>query len=148
MTDKITDKKSKGGRPSIYTDDIADLICECIAEGKSMVSIGKKPGMPKPRTVYRWIRENPEFRHNYENAKEDQADMFVEEMRDISLSADSDSVQVARLQIDVMKWTASKFKNKRYGDKLTTDNTNTTNLDNLSEEELDKKVKALINAAS
>tara|TARA_Y100000361_G_scaffold140337_1_gene144338 strand:+ start:326 stop:769 length:444 start_codon:yes stop_codon:yes gene_type:complete len=147
MSDK--DKvKSKGGRPTIFTDDVADLICEGIAEGKSMVSITKKNGMPKPRTVYRWIRENPVFRQNYENAKEDQADAFVEEMRDISLKADSDSVQVARLQIDVMKWTASKFKNKRYGDKLTTDNTNTTNLDNLSEEELDKKVKALINAAS
>jgi hypothetical protein len=136
--------KKKMGRPTLYSDELSDLICEGIAEGKSLKRICEGPNMPQPRAVYRWIRENPEFKHNYENAKEDQADAFVEEMRDTSLSADPENVQVARLQIDVMKWTASKFKQKRYGDKLQTDNTNRNlDVDSLTDEELDAKLRQL-----
>ena len=100
--------------------------------------------MPNPRSVYRWIREFPEFSLNYAYAKEDQADYMAEDILNIADSADSDNVQVARLQIDTRKWTASKFKQKRYGDKLQTDNVN-HNLDynDLSDDELDAQLARL-----
>ncbi len=136
--------KAKMGRPTDYTVEIADAVCDGIAIGKSLKTVCSPSSMPNPRSIYRWIREYPDFSRNYEFAKEDQADAMVEEMRDTSLSADSDNVQVARLQIDVMKWTASKFKQKRYGDKLQTDNVN-VNIEyaELSDDELDRKLSRL-----
>jgi len=138
--------KKKMGRPTKYTLELGDLICEQIASGKSLMRICENPDMPKPRTVYRWLREMDDFRHNYENAKEDQADAMVEEMLEIGNSADSENVQVARLQIDTRKWVASKFKSKRYGDKLQTENKSTVTLEGMSDEELDAKLNALKNA--
>jgi len=141
-----TKKKApaKMGRPTNYTPEIADKICEGIAKGNSLVRVCAPQKMPQPRTVYYWIRKFPDFARNYENAKEDQADFMVEEMMEIGNSADSDNVQVARLQIDTRKWVASKFKQKRYGDKLQTDNTN-HNLDyaDLSDDELDAAIARL-----
>ena len=69
---------------------------------------------------------------------------FMRSLATAGLSADPENVQVARLQIDVMKWTASKFKQKRYGDKLQTDNTNRNlDIDSLTDEELDAKLRQL-----
>lgn len=137
MARKLTDKqetdneKNLGGRPTLYTDDIADKLCESIAMGASMVKACEVEGMPAPRTVYKWLREKPEFLQNYEHAKEDQADLFAEEVVEISDNKDGDYVEIdgemrvvpeniqrSRLRVDARKWTASKFKTKRYGDKI------------------------------
>ena len=136
MPRKPTDKqetktKDVGGRPTLYTDDIADKLCEALAMGSSMVKACSEEGMPSPRTVYKWIREKEGFLQNYEKAKEDQADLFAEEVVEISDNAQGDyiavegvpqlvseNIQRSRLRVDARKWTASKFKTKRYGDKI------------------------------
>lgn len=136
MNRKLTEKqeakeKNLGGRPTLYTDEIADKLCESIAMGSSMVKACSAEGMPAPRTVYKWLREKEGFLQNYEHAKEDQADLFAEEVVEISDNAQGDYIEVegcpqlvseniqrSRLRVDARKWTASKFKSKRYGDKI------------------------------
>ena len=141
MTDK-SDKtqgeeavKNKGGRPSDYSLELSDLICERLASGESMRSIGRDDAMPMVRTMFRWLREKEEFRHQYEIAKEESADGLVEEMLEIADESsndymdkqlangetvrvlDTEHVQRSRLRIDVRKWSASKLKPKKYGEK-------------------------------
>lgn len=108
------EEKRPTGRPSDYTDSLGDKICAQITVGISLATICKEEGMPDPATVYRWMRVHESFRKNYEQAKSDQADYFVEEMMIIP---DTEvDVQRARLKVDTRKWAASKFKPKKYGD--------------------------------
>ena len=73
--------------------------------------------MPGLTTVYRWLRMNEGFRHQYAHAREDMADTFGDQILKI---ADDDSLtpESRRLRIDTRKWLASKLAPKRYGDKL------------------------------
>ena len=131
------------GRPSKYSDDLSDQICERLACGESMRSVSRDPKMPAMKTLFRWLREKEEFRQQYARAKEESADALVEDMLDIAdnqveqplivdgepvkvggkvvMVKDAVSVNHARLRVDTRKWAASKLKPKKYGDHLTTD---------------------------
>jgi len=119
-----------GGRPSDYTPEIADKICSQISDGKSLRTICKAASMPSVVTIFSWLRKHPEFVKQYETAKQEQSDMLVEEMLDISDDSASDyistehgekinteHVQRSRLRVDTRKWIASKLKPKKYGEK-------------------------------
>ncbi|ENS9609684.1 hypothetical protein GHA29_002198, partial [Neisseria gonorrhoeae] len=109
--------KRKLGRPTDYTKDMADKICEKIANGRSLRSICAEDGVPPMKTIYRWLEANEEFRHQYARAREKQADYFAEEIIEIADSAQAESAAVskAKLQIDARKWAASKIAPKKYG---------------------------------
>ena len=127
--------KNKGGRPSIYTQALADRICAELAVGKSMRTVLKMDGMPVMDTVFRWLREKPEFSEQYAKAKAEAADALVEEMIDIADSGTNDwmenndpnnpgyrvngeHIQRSRLRVDTRKWIAAKLKPRKYGEKL------------------------------
>ena len=120
-------EKNKGGRPSIYSQELTDIVCARIADGQSLRRISRDEGMPGLTTIFTWLREYPEFRDQYELAKASQADAMEDDMLDIAdmppaMTPDGkvDSADVAhmRLRIDTRKWIASKLKPKKYGDKI------------------------------
>lgn len=114
-------EQPKIGRPTKFTPELGDSICSKVMAGMPLVRICAEDDMPHPATVYRWFRENKEFCDNYARAKEDQADYFVEDILQIADMATNETVQVARLQVDTRKWAASKYKPKKYGDRLSTE---------------------------
>lgn len=139
--------KNKGGRPSIYSQELADRICSEIIEGYSLRTVCKPDDMPCVASVLKWLREKPEFLTQYEKAKEEQADALAEEMLDIADDGSNDwmektgkdgesigwqvngeHVQRSRLRLDTRKWIASKLKPKKYGDKITTEHTGEINI--------------------
>lgn len=123
----------KTGRPTKYSLELADKICERLAAGESMRSISRDPGMPACSSMFKWIREHEEFSVQYDKAKEESADALLEDMFDIADNANNDwmekhgesegymqngeAIQRSRLRVDVRKWAASKLKPKKYGDK-------------------------------
>jgi len=131
------------GRPTIYTPELADLICERLACGESMRSVCRDDSMPAMSSVFKWLRENSHFSEQYAKAKEESADALVEDMLDIAdnqvsqpvllegqpvvingevvKSIDGPSVQHAKLRVDTRKWAASKLKPKKYGEKIQQD---------------------------
>ena len=107
------------GRPSKYSQELADIICTRLACGESMRSVCLDKDMPAMPTVWRWIRERDEFRKQYDRAKHESADVHAEEMVDIA--DHGEDVARDRLRIDTRKWVASKLKPKKYGDKASLD---------------------------
>lgn len=126
------------GRPSIYTDELAEKICEQIATtSKSMKTICNELSI-NVMTVLNWLCEThdnyrPEFSKMYARAKEMQSDFLVEEIIEISDDSRNDLlftdewgnkvenkefVNRSRLRVDSRKWIASKLRPKKYGDKL------------------------------
>lgn len=105
-------------RPSDYTPETADAICELLADGDSLRKICSQDGMPNKSTVFRWLAANEEFRDQYARARESQADSYVDDITDIADTAKPEDAAVARLRIDARKWAAGKLRPKAYGDKL------------------------------
>lgn len=122
-------QKNKGGRPTKYTEKLADVICSLLAEGKSMRTVCAMDGMPAMSTVFEWLRKHEKFQEQYARAKEESADALIDEMVDIADQAETivrkgaekksgAYAQTQKLRIDTRKWIASKLKPKKYGDKL------------------------------
>lgn len=117
------------GRPTIFTQELADKICEQIILGKSLKSICEATDMPNASSVFKWIGENDEFSKKYAYACQERSEAMLEEILDISdegidvikQGAEKKSgalAQIVRLKVDTRKWYMSKMKPKKYGDKL------------------------------
>lgn len=111
---------NKGGRPSLYSEDLAERICAGIARGKSLVAVlDAGPDMPDYSTVMRWLDAHERFRDLYARARAAQADVLADEIVAIADSATgADDSQAKRLQIDARKWVAAKLKPRVYGDRV------------------------------
>ncbi len=105
------------GRPSKYTQELADELCERLSEGKSLRTVCEADDMPSKATVFSWLRTKPEFLDQYDRSKAEAADSLVDEILEISDDTSLET-QRARLQVDARKWVASKLKPKKYGDKM------------------------------
>lgn len=104
------------GRPSEFTPEIANDICERLAEGESLRTICQDDDMPSRSTVRLWRSGNAEFSAQYTHARECQAETYAEKIVDDALVATD--AALGRLRMDALKWAASKLAPKKYGDKI------------------------------
>ncbi|MCX7116331.1 MAG: hypothetical protein NTW94_00150 [Legionellales bacterium] len=123
--------KSKGGRPSAYNDELANLICERIAMhswGLEKLCANYKD-LPDKATINRWRHKHHEFAEQYKQAKISQIETLVDEIIDIADDSSSNTIiddngktrcnseyiARSRLRIDTRKWLAAKLAPKVYG---------------------------------
>lgn len=108
-----------------FSQEVFDEICVRIAEGESLRKICKDEKMPSLVTVWKWLNNSEELTKQYARAREEQAELFVDEIQEISDAKiplgpdgkiDNGAVNQARLRIDARKWVASKLKPKKFGD--------------------------------
>lgn len=124
-------------RPSIFTPELGDQICEQIALGKSMRTICEPAEMPAIRTVFYWFRTNELFLQQYTRAKKESTSAHEDYLIDIADDGRNDfmedkymkgktpgyqlngeNIQRSKLRVDTRKWLMSKLEPKKYGDKL------------------------------
>lgn len=65
-----------GGRPSIYSQELAATICERLIHGEGLRAICRDDAMPSISTVIDWIKDKQEFSAQYARARELQAEQF------------------------------------------------------------------------
>lgn len=127
----------KMGRPSIYSQELADEICLRLSQGESLRAICQDGHMPDISNVLRWVlREDmKDFREQYARARESQAEVMFDEILEIADDGSNDFMTVkkgnleyemenkevtnrSRLRVDSRKWYLSKVLPKKFGDKL------------------------------
>lgn len=121
------------GRPSEYTEEIADRICSAIADGLNLNRIASQDGFPSRECIYKWLRTHKSFSDNYARARESRADSRADRIDEITervLSGDLDP-HSARVAIDAIKWQAGKENPKRYGDRIEQQVTVTTTIEDV-----------------
>jgi hypothetical protein len=105
------------GRPSTFSQEIADFICSKLELGESLNSICRDESLPRESTVRKWALENREgFYTQYARARQVQAERWIDEIVTIADSAAPEDYNCARLRVDTRKWIASKVLPKVYGD--------------------------------
>jgi hypothetical protein len=125
----------KIGRPEIWNQELADKVCEKIAQGYSMRTVCAPNDMPSISTLFKWIREKPEFSQQYARATEERTEAMAEDILDIADDGSNDLMTIqkgdnsyeienkevtnrSRLRVDTRKWLMAKMKPKKYGEKL------------------------------
>lgn len=126
--------KNLGGRPTIYSEELAEAICEVVATTPAGLQTicNSRPDFPDSSTVYLWLAKYDWFFDRYYNkAKVQQADVRAEQCVEIANNTSNDiikddngkiilnSVGVlrARLQVSTLQWDAARNKPTKYGDK-------------------------------
>lgn len=112
---------AKMGRPTAYTEKLAQEICMRILEGQSLSKVCKSDDMPARSSVNKWLSENTNFSDNYVRACKIRRENRFEDLDEVVDT--TEDVQRARLKVDVIKWQLSKEEPKKYGDKMAVDNT-------------------------
>ncbi len=119
------------GRPTYYTPELAEKICNLIATSHEMSTLAlcdKYEGMPPYVCINRWRMRHPEFRSMYAEAKALQAELIADNLVNMAHvesyidadgveRTDSGNVAAKRLQIDTIKWIACKLAPRTYGDR-------------------------------
>ena len=141
MATKKKDPKDflKRGRPTKYTPEMVDLICERVAThdcGLRQLT-DMYDDLPDKVNINIWRRKYPEFRSRYAQAKCEQIEFLTEDILEIADDASNDwmehidkktgcvswqlngeHIQRSRVRIDTRKWLAAKLAPKIYGDAL------------------------------
>jgi hypothetical protein len=84
------------GRPTEYTEEIGETICDRIVDGESLRTICADAGMPDEATVLGWVSSHREFRDQYEIAREFPVQALLDET--IEIIDDPSGYLVERVQ--------------------------------------------------
>ena len=129
-------EEKKTGRPSDYTDGLADAICDRLADGESLRKICADDEMPNKSTVLRWLDKNPAFCDQYERARARQTEGMVDDILEIADDSADDFqevevapgvkvnqvnhevIQRSRIRVDARLKLMQLLNPKKYGKKL------------------------------
>lgn len=128
-------------QPTLFTQELADSICERLIRGESLTAICSEQGMPSTGTVRLWRHRNAAFAMQYEAAREAQAEAIFDEILDIVddgrndwverhtqsgsyVALNSEAVARSKMRYEARMKLIEKLSPKRYGDKAQLDLTN------------------------
>ncbi len=117
---------NKGGHPSIYDFEMCKEICKRVAMGEHIKAVlDSSDHYPDYSTWCNWKRDNQELFDLYTKAIQDKAEMVTFEINQVMQDMRSGIIEapVGRILIDTLKWYASKFYPRMFGERvdITTD---------------------------
>ncbi len=128
---KKPEDKLKTGRPTKYSPEMVDLICDRVAvTSDGMATLCKKhDDMPNQETIREWEWKYPEFSARFQVALQHQQryimDSCEQDLRDIIMyndaqgnaRVDAGSVALQKAKVEHKRWQAVRLDKKRYGDR-------------------------------
>lgn len=108
------------GRPSTYSPEIADAICEQMIAGRDLLDICKDGDMPSRSSVYRWLNDYPEFEAQYARAREAMADLELRNLKQLADDCTEENVNSTRVKLNHHQWRLMKIAPRTYGDRTQT----------------------------
>ena len=116
------------GRPTLFTDELANEICDRVSNGESIGDICKESYMPERPVVWRWRYENKTFSDMYDIAMKNKADFKCDQTDEYIKKLESGLIEpaAANVIINTLKWQAAKFYPRFYSDKQIVESKNET----------------------
>lgn len=111
------------GRPTDYTDEIANAICQRVADGESLRAICRDSDFPSRSAVHAWLLkdEHANFADHYAQAQLLRQELMFDEVTDLAddlmeQPLSGEIVQAQRVRIDSRKWALGRMNRSKYGD--------------------------------
>ena len=114
------------GRPSSYTDEVADIICDRMINGENFTQICNDPMMPSRAALYRWRASRPDFDARCARAREALADFLLDKIEAMADETTEANVNSQRLKISTAQWRAEKMAPRTLGPRVNTEITSST----------------------
>lgn len=146
------------GRPTIYSEELAEFICTKIAMHHESVKTicHMYDEMPDETTIYEWMYKRPEFSQRFLNARKQRAHTLFEYSRDLSdsiheyegidkdgfLHVDSGLVACYKMRVANLHKHAEKFNPEYYGNKEKSEEKMSIETNRILSESLEALVKA------
>lgn len=147
-----------------FSQQLANDICRRIIGGESLASICDEEGMPSTSTVMYWRHTKPDFKIQYEAAREAQADAIFEELltiaddgtndwmmvqkgKDFVPVVDKEHIARSRVRLDTRFRMLEKMNSRRYGAKVELDHRSgdgTMSPKNMSDEQKAAKISNIL----
>ena len=114
------------GRPSTFSQSMADLVCEEIINGNSVRAICDREDRPARETLISWLARNQEFSHQYALALEARThfkaegrhEFLIDKMREFEFLPEGVNQNVffnfVKEQIRCIEWDSERLAAKRY----------------------------------
>jgi terminase small subunit-like protein len=120
------------GRPSTFSDELFDQICDRLANGEVLKAICRDEQMPDRSTVLRWIAADDGKRRKYDAARRACVEFWSDEILEIATDGRNDTIvdrkgrrgcnhewiARSRLRIETIWKLMRSISPERYGDKL------------------------------
>jgi hypothetical protein len=129
-TANADETKKPHGRPTLYTPELADEICERLSKGEPLAVICRDDHMPAVRTVSDWKEKHEGFSADFARARNEGYDFLASQCMEIAdderfdwkltqkgLITNETVIGRARLQVETRLKLLAKWDPKRYGDK-------------------------------
>ena len=152
--------KAKSTLP--FSESIAIEICERVSSGELLINICADEHLPTVRRVTQWLRENNDFALLYKDSINDRLTIFEEEVIKIADDAsrdfrevvrngrtvrvlDGDAIARAKLRVEVRLKHLKAYKPSLWGEQSTLNvkSSDQNDIDNMSTEEMEKKIREL-----
>lgn len=113
------------GRPTLYTPELGQRICQELAKPRSLLQICNEEWAPVRSTVYLWIEAHKDFSDSYERARGHQCEGYADEQitigeQDARLvstqwdrEVDKGWVQLQKLRIEARRWAFERMDQGR-----------------------------------
>ena len=123
-------EKNKGGRPTIFSQELADRICDEIMKSeKGIFALSESlDWFPAPSSIYLWLDQYPKFSELYTRSKQAQSDRMAESCLVIADDSSGDSIETSRgvvenreftsrskLRVETRMWLMERLAPKKYG---------------------------------
>jgi hypothetical protein len=113
--------KTKRGRPTVFSEELANAICERLMDGESLREICEASAMPHRSTVIRWMEARPIFATRVAHSRDMQADLMDDLVLEVARNSTPETASSDRVKIAAYQWRASKLAPKKYGNRLGVD---------------------------
>jgi hypothetical protein len=122
--------KNKGGRPTIFTQELADRICDEIMKSeKGIFALSESlDWFPAPSSIYLWLDQYPKFSECYTRSKQAQSDRMAESCLVIADDSSGDTIETSKgvvenreftsrskLRVETRMWLMERLSPKKYG---------------------------------
>ena len=122
----------KAGRPSLYTPELIDELCERLSKGEPMAQICRDDHMPAVPTINKWRLEDPDINSRVAQARDEGFDAIAQDCLNIADDngkdtritdkgvevTDHDVIQRAKLRVETRLKLLACWDPKRYGNKV------------------------------
>ncbi len=126
--------ENKLGRPSTFSKEAVDEICQRLGKGEPLAVICRDEHMPSVSTVSNWKRDSADFSAAFARAREEGFDQIAADCLDIADETSQDTLSTengdrpntewlarSKLRIETRLKLLAKWDPKRYGDKVQTE---------------------------
>lgn len=138
----------KMGRPSLYTEQLADEICELMYDGLSLIKACDALEL-KRSTVWHWMEQHPEFAVKCARARDALIEVRLDKIADKIEKGKADPAHL-RIEVSHEQWVAERMRPRVTRTEISGPNGGAiqtevkhVDLSHLSDEELDVLDRAL-----